>query len=108
MFSRTHARGVFRKCSLPKTPHPRARAVAPCGIEFPTSDVIVSLDGRVVSSVDDLHRALTRVPHGAKIAMLILRSEPSLAFTLEARYGDLTPRLCASMSQVTRLRTHRS
>ncbi len=50
-------------------------------------DVIVSLDGRLVSSVDDLHRLLTRIEPSARMALGLLRNERSLALNLEARHG---------------------
>ena len=61
-------------------------AAASGGLE--TDDVIVSLDGRIVATIDDLHRLLTRVQQGATIALGILRDERIRVISVQARYGN--------------------
>lgn len=48
-------------------------------------DVIVSVNGRVVTGIDDLHRLLSGVAPAAPLAMSVLRDEGVLELTVEPR-----------------------
>jgi S1-C subfamily serine protease len=43
-----------------------------------TGDVIVALNGRLVSTIDDIHRLLSRTPQGGVVALTVIRDQQKL------------------------------
>ncbi len=61
---------------------PAARAGISAG------DLIVAIDDRIVATVDDLHRALTRAPAGQVLTLTVVRDDRRIEVPVEIRFPD--------------------
>ncbi len=56
--------------------------------ELREDDLIVALNDRLVSGVDDLHRLLSAAPDGAEVRLTVIRSERKMERVVRVRYGE--------------------